>query len=458
MPKSRDDLQLMVDAIAQGRYSRGRLVLASVAEPSNFRDNVVDQRLVTGSDIVRTVGFGFGTTHAVESDAALVVCFIRPVNERLISGLHVTSATGRTLPVLSVGAAAYVIAGAIWSEFRAVAPKPSNPEWISAATLRLLDLIREQASQNVTHEREAIDAAQRHASEKARRVLESVPELADAQRVRTAVSELIGLVAVRQPLLVDVPEDERGYLRYVMRESLGDTVKATGKLRHRAANVLGAVPGELGFPLYKGTQSCGYTLEVDVGEGNLITAMNLESGAEFVQTGVGTQLGTIELPTPLDGPDKLVVSVAEHPSKTTLSALILSIGTFAAVLLAWLARDRVQVWQGQDLDLGDLAAALGLVAIAGAAVRSVIYSGLQGRVLAFGALASAAWSSVLLIVLGVALAWPSEATRSKLLFTLLVAAMVGGFAIVVLATRAVVGLVRLRRVSAAQHPERPTGA
>ncbi|GAA4705510.1 hypothetical protein GCM10023349_24150 [Nocardioides conyzicola] len=351
-----------------------------------------------------------------------------------------------------------VVTDAIWSELRAITPEPLSSEWVSATTLRLLDLVRIRASQNVSRERGAIDERQRSVAEDARRMLEAVPELEAAQRVRTVIAELIGIVAVRQPLMVEVPGGEQGYLSYVMRESLGDGLKARGKLGHRVANMLGGVPSELTFSVYKGTQSCGYTLEVDVGEGNLITEMSLDSGTAVAQTGVGTQLGTIELPTPVDRPDSLVVSVAEHPSKTMLSAFILGVGTFAGTLLAWLARDKVQVWQGQDLGLGDLAATLALVALAGAAVRSVIYRGLEGRVLAFGALTSAAWSSAVLITLGVVLAWPSEAARSRLLLTLLVAATVGGVATVVMFVKAVAGLVRLRRVSASQHPERPTGA
>ena len=425
---------------------------SSVRDPAIFREKLTDRRLVTGFDIVRRVSFGY-RRHAAEMQSAHFVAFLRPANGRTIVGLSVESGSGRTLRLLSDEQCSCLVAHALSERLESVTGSGQSPEQVSERLVALLELIA--ADRPSEFSRRAIDAQQDEVSEHARDLLADLsPDGASAEAF-DQIAEFAGIVAVRQLLVCEVPAEEGGVITYEMRESIAEVGPGETRFWDRVALALGAVPSELHIPLYKASKCAGYRLEVDVGTGNFVRAIKVGNGSQLSATGVGGRLASVVASKPLERGAEAQIQVAEHPSKTMLSSVLLSFATFAAIVSAWLARGSLATWHGDSVTLSDLGTLLAIVAVAAGGIRAVIYRGLEGRTLAQGPLISAFVSALTLLFLSATLVWLSGGNRCVALGILLALSGVAFVAISAAFGRAVWTLGKLREKSSRDHPETP---
>lgn len=431
--------------------SMNRAFWSSVTDPRTFRECLVDRRSITGFDVIRQVQFGY-TRSPLDLDPDYVA-FLRPANNRLVVGLSVWSGSGRALHVLSAERCAGLVAQAIDQRARELPGPGSGTAWAQDLLIELLELIRGEGPNDF--KRTVIDERQRQLTDQARQTILDLIPSAGASPAAEDLAGFVGMVAVRNLLVCEVPADDAGVIAYEMRESIAAVGRTPTTAGDRVALALGAVPSALYVPLYKAGKSSGYRLEVDVGGGNYIRSITSLGGTTVQMTGTGTQFATVSVGTSPSSGTGVTIGVAEHPSKTMLSSLLLSFATFSAVLGVWLARDSIEVWRGGSISLGDLGALLGIVAVAAGGIRAVVYRGLEGRTLARSALASAVCSSLTLLFLTTIMLWSNKGTRSTAIGYLLVGAALALVAVGTAFTRAVGGLARLRSESSRDHAETP---
>ena len=446
------DLRDWVVALNRDTAAPAHAFWSSVLDPAAFRENLTDRRLVTGFDVVRRVSFGY-RRHVAEMETDHFVAFLRPANGRTIVGLTAETGSGRLLRLLSDEQCSSLVAHALSERLDDALGGGASPEQVNERLVALLELIA--AGGTPEFSRPVIDAQQDEVSKHARHFLADLSVSSASIEAVNQIAEFAGIVAVRQLLVCEVPAEEGGVIMYEMRESVADVRPEQTRLRDRVALALGAVPSELHIPLYKASQCAGYRLEVDVGTGNFVRTLQVENGGQLTATGVGGQLASIVASKPLESGTDARIQVAEHPSKTMLSSLLLSFATLVALVAAWLARDSLASWHGASVTLGDLGTLLAIVAVAAGGIRAVIYRGLEGRTLAYGPLISASVSALTLLLLSATLVWLSGGNRGIALGTLLACSGIAFLVISVAFGCAVRRLGELREKSSRDHPESP---
>lgn len=424
---------------------------SSVASPVKFRETVVDHRMVSGFDVVRRVSLGY-TRQSDEMAVDHYVAFLRPANDRLIVGLAVESGSGRTLRLLSDEGCTRLVALAVRQRLTDLSSSYDEGV-VNNLMIRLLELVAAQGPAKFN--RSAIDARQAEVTARARELLLDLgPVDVDPGSVDD-IATFVGVAAVRDLLVCEVPAGDAGVVTYEMRESISEVKGNKPGPGDRAALALGAIPSKLYIPLYKASKSSGYRLEVDVGPGNYVRSVAAPNAEGLDMTGTGGQLASLTARSPTTQGTDAIIEIAEHPSKTMFSSVLLSFATVAAILGAWLARDSLAPWRGDSLSLGDLGTLLGIVAVAAGSIRAVIYRGLEGRTLAYGALVSAFGSALLLLFLAATLVWLTGHGRGSALTILLIVAAGSFLAVTIAFWCAVRRLANLRSETSRSHPETP---
>lgn len=428
-------------------------VSTSLSAPGSFRERMDDQHSVRSSEVAREVSISYDVRKHIEAETGEepdhIVCLVRPVKGRHLRGFVVRGRTGGNLRLLGLNERRRLLLEHLSTSLerlRGASPNAGELELLARLILINIPLIRGSADRKSLQ----ADAAKFAAAQLG---------LHEDSTLQKAFLETVGIIAVRDPVLVVVPSGEAGRLTY---SQIDPFASAELGMRRRFENTawlaqaLGAVPNVLYFRRYKTSVADEYAMEILFSPSSFVAELStIGDQGEIRSRGRGSNRVLVE-PSEEDARDAgavILVRVLELPGGTlfraALLALLVALLQWATIFAPFNVSER-----DPKTALETLASVFGILSVSFVATWAVIGRVADGRALDVYSVVSAFASSATLI--GIVL-FAAGTLDSPLWPTLLALLSLLNFATVsVVMWRRIALVQRLRRTDAALDPEGPS--